>query len=64
MSTSYACAESSAQRNEPMFATGNLSATFRWTCEKGLIDGQILLAPTNPPTLQALRFAPRATAAE
>ena len=43
----------------PLVATGNLSGTFAWTCERGKLDGQILLAPTNPPTLQALRFAPR-----
>ena len=42
---------------EPIHVTGNLSANFRWNCERGLLDGQILLAPTNPPTLQALRFA-------
>lgn len=45
-----------AQRLEP---TGMLSTTFRWNCEKGLLDGEILLAPTTPPTLQALRFAPK-----
>ena len=44
---------------EPMAPSGNLSASFRWTCEKGVLDGQILLAPTNPPSLQALRFAPK-----
>ena len=44
---------------EPMFPTGNLSSAFRWNCDKGVLDGQILLAPTNPPTIQALRFTPR-----
>ncbi len=43
---------------ESLRATGALSATFRWTCEKGALGGQILLAPTLPPTLQALRFEP------
>jgi len=43
---------------ESLRATGALSATFRWTCEKGPLGGQILLAPTLPPTLQALRFDP------
>lgn len=43
---------------ESLRATGALSATFRWTCEKGALGGQILLAPTLPPTLQALRFDP------
>jgi len=44
---------------EPLAPTGNLSTSFRWTCAKGKLDGQILLAPTNPPTIQALRFAPQ-----
>ena len=44
---------------EPLFATGALSTSFRWNCERGKLDGQILLAPTNPPTLQALRMTPR-----
>ena len=44
---------------EPLFPTGNLSTAFRWNCAKGKLDGQILLAPTNPPTIQALRFSPR-----
>ncbi len=42
-------------------ATGAMSATFKWTCEKGNIEGQVLLAPTTPITIQALRF--RATPA-
>ncbi|WP_343518425.1 serine hydrolase domain-containing protein [Sphingomonas sp.] len=44
---------------EPLAPTGNLSTAFRWTCAKGKLDGQILLAPTNPPTIQALRFVPQ-----
>lgn len=44
---------------EPLYATGNLSTAFRWNCAKGKLDGQILMAPTNPPTIQALRFFPR-----
>ena len=43
---------------EPLAPTGNLSTSFRWNCAKGKLDGQILLAPTNAPTIQALRFAP------
>jgi CubicO group peptidase (beta-lactamase class C family) len=38
--------------------TGLLSGTFSWTCERGRLNGQLLLAPTNPPTIQALRFSP------
>ncbi len=44
---------------EPLAPTGSLSTSFRWNCEKGKMDGQILLAPTNPPTIQALRFLPQ-----
>lgn len=44
---------------EPLFATGALSTSFRWNCERGKVDGQILLAPTNPPALQALRMTAR-----
>ena len=49
---------------EPIQVTGNLSANFRWNCDRGLLDGQILLAPTIPPTLQALRFAAKPQAAQ
>lgn len=44
---------------EPLAPTGNLSTSFRWNCARGKLDGQILLAPTNPPTIQALRFFPQ-----
>jgi CubicO group peptidase (beta-lactamase class C family) len=37
-------------------ATGALSGTFVWPCEHGVIEGGLLLAPTNPPTIQSLRF--------
>jgi CubicO group peptidase (beta-lactamase class C family) len=43
---------------EPLFATGALSTAFRWNCERGHLNGQILLAPTNPPTIQSLRLIP------
>lgn len=36
--------------------TGALSGTFRWACEKGVIDGRLLLAPTTPVMIQALNF--------
>ena len=49
---------------EPMFATGNLSSAFRWNCEKGVLDGQILLAPTKPPAIQSLRFLPQPAASQ
>ncbi|MDZ3832481.1 MAG: serine hydrolase domain-containing protein [Sphingopyxis sp.] len=37
-------------------ATGALSATFRLDCERGKLDGGLLLAPTTPATIQALRL--------
>lgn len=37
-------------------ADGAMAATYRWTCEKGQLDGQILLAPTTPVTVQAWRM--------
>lgn len=38
----------------PMKATGMLSGSFRWTCERGAIDGQLILSPTIPPEIQFL----------
>jgi hypothetical protein len=40
----------------PITATGALAGRFTWTCEHASIEGNILLAPTNPPTIQALRL--------
>ncbi len=40
----------------PITAAGAMSGTFAWPCEKGEVQGQVLLAPTKPITLQALRF--------
>ena len=42
----------------PVAPAGNLQAHFTWTCERGRIEGDLLLAPTNPPTIQTLRFVP------
>lgn len=41
---------------EPLAPISAMAANFRLTCEKGQLDGNILLAPTMPITLQALRF--------
>lgn len=41
----------------PIRATGTLAGSFTWACERANIDGNILLAPTNPPTIQALRLS-------
>jgi serine-type D-Ala-D-Ala carboxypeptidase/endopeptidase len=40
----------------PITPTGILSGTFTWTCTRGTLRGQLLLAPTSPPTIQALRL--------
>jgi CubicO group peptidase (beta-lactamase class C family) len=40
----------------PIKPTGMLSGDFKWTCERGAIEGQLLLSPTHPPGIQALRF--------
>jgi CubicO group peptidase (beta-lactamase class C family) len=44
---------------EPLAVQTRMQASFRWNCERGLLDGQILLAPTDPLTIQALRFVPQ-----
>jgi len=40
----------------PPVAWGAMAANFRWLCERGAVDGSILLAPTNPATIQQLRL--------
>lgn len=42
--------------DEPLAPLGAMSASFRLRCEKGQLDGTLLLAPTMPATVQALRF--------
>ena len=42
--------------DEPLAPTGAMSTVFRLKCTKGKLDGQLLLAPTRPATVQALRF--------
>ncbi|MBM3906923.1 MAG: beta-lactamase family protein [Gemmatimonadetes bacterium] len=42
--------------NALLLATGALSGTFSWSCERGTLSGNLLLAPTSPPTIQALRL--------
>ncbi|HEX8192903.1 MAG TPA: serine hydrolase domain-containing protein [Allosphingosinicella sp.] len=48
----------------PVTATGALAGTFSWTCERGRIEGNLLLAPTATPQIQALRLNPVATSAQ
>jgi hypothetical protein len=40
----------------PITATGALSGDFLWRCERGRVSGSLLLAPTRPPTIQALEL--------
>ncbi len=40
----------------PITPTGALQGGFQWTCANGRINGRVLLAPTSPPTFQALNF--------
>jgi hypothetical protein len=42
----------------PITATGALAGRFTWTCERGEIQGNLLLAPTHAPGIQALRLNP------
>lgn len=37
-------------------ASGDLDGYFTWTCEKGEMDGNIVLAPTRKVGIQSLRF--------
>ena len=41
----------------PITATGALSGTFEWRCDRGGLNGELLLAPTDPAGIQALRLA-------
>jgi CubicO group peptidase (beta-lactamase class C family) len=45
------------ERDMPVYARGAMSANFRWLCERGTVDGEILLAPTRPATIQRLRLS-------
>jgi len=38
----------------PITATAALSGRFAWTCERGRVNGSLLLAPTREPRIQAL----------
>ncbi|HET9405442.1 MAG TPA: hypothetical protein VFO57_12750, partial [Burkholderiales bacterium] len=45
----------------PITATGRLAGRFTWNCERGSLEGNLLLAPTHAPAIQALRFNPLPT---
>lgn len=51
----------SCRTDTEMVPTGALAGRFEWSCERGNIRGNLLLAPTNPPSIQALglRFVAR-----
>lgn len=40
----------------PIVPGGALVGTFDWPCEKGRVNGRVLLAPTDPATIQAVNF--------
>ncbi len=40
----------------PIIATSKLSGRFSWTCTAGIVEGNVLLAPTSTPQIQALGF--------
>lgn len=40
----------------PIEATSAMAGRFAWACDRGRLAGTLLLAPTNPPTIQALRL--------
>jgi CubicO group peptidase (beta-lactamase class C family) len=42
----------------PITATGALAGRFTWSCDKGELQGNLLLAPTRSPAIQALRLQP------
>ena len=44
----------SCETSDAIVASGALSGTFTWICERGRLRGSLLLAPTNPPGIQAL----------
>lgn len=46
------------QTDAPIIATGQLAGRFTWRCERGKLEGNLLLAPTRGPEIQSLRFNP------
>ncbi len=37
-------------------ATGSLAGEFKWRCTRGRVTGSLLLAPTNPATIQQIKL--------
>jgi hypothetical protein len=46
----------SCETSAPITATGALAGSFQWQCERGRLQGNLLLAPTDPAGIQALRL--------
>ena len=44
------------ETSAPIRTDHAMMGTFIWTCERGTIEGTVILAPTRPITLQALRY--------
>jgi hypothetical protein len=42
------------ETGSPIEPEGALAGEFKWRCEHGRLKGTLLLAPTNPPRIQAL----------
>jgi CubicO group peptidase (beta-lactamase class C family) len=42
----------------PIFlrADGAMAGQYHWSCESAVVEGQLLMAPTSPPTVQAWRM--------
>ncbi len=43
----------------PIAASGNLSGSFTWSCDRGRVDGTLLLAPTPTARIQELKLIAR-----
>ncbi len=54
--TSLAEQSGSCATDGPLTALGALHGEFHWTCERGTMQGRVLLSPTNPPAIQGLRL--------
>jgi CubicO group peptidase (beta-lactamase class C family) len=44
------------QTEAAIVPNGALAGFFDWACEKGRVNGRVLMAPTEPATIQALNF--------
>lgn len=46
------------ETSDPIVPVTALSGKFSWRCERGRLQGSLLLAPTRPPRIQSLAFSP------